>query len=132
MRKAPRTPALIVALLALTGAACAQLSNLPHLSPEDLLPPRLAESSKIYASDGSLITILHEEQNRTIIPLDRMPLHLQHAVIAIEDQRFYEHDGVDLRAVARAILANASSGEIREGGSTITGLPMRSPSSYGG
>jgi penicillin-binding protein 1A len=120
MRKTPRTSTVLVALLALAGSACAQLSNLPRLSPADLLPPRLAESSKIYASDGSLITTLHEEQNRTIIPLERMPLHLQHAVIAIEDQRFYEHEGVDLRAVARAIIANASSGEIREGGSTIT------------
>ena len=119
-RTTPRTPALLLALLALVGASCAQLTNLPKLTPEDLAPPNLAQSSKIYDSDGRLITTLHEEQNRTIIPLEKMPKHFQQAVIAIEDQRFYEHDGVDVRAVLRAIVTNATSGEIREGGSTIT------------
>lgn len=119
-RTPPRTSALLLALMALVGASCAQLANLPRLSPADLAPPNLAQSSKIYDSENRLITTLHEEQNRTIIPLEKMPLHLQHAVIAIEDQRFYKHDGVDMRAVIRAIVANATSGEIREGASTIT------------
>ena len=116
----PRSLSVFIALLATVGASCAQLTNLPQITPEDLLPPRLAESSKIYSSDGTLITTLHEEQNRTIIPIERMPKSVLDAVIAIEDERFYEHDGVDFRAVARAIVANATSGEIREGGSTIT------------
>jgi penicillin-binding protein 1A len=120
MRTSPRKSSVLLALLAFVGASCAQLSNLPHLTPEDLLPPRLAESSKIYSGDGTLITTLHEEQNRTIIPIERMPEFVQHAVIAIEDERFYEHDGVDWRAIGRAIVANAVSGEIKEGGSTIT------------
>jgi penicillin-binding protein 1A len=119
-RTTPRKPALLIALLAFVTASCAQLANLPRLTAEDLAPPKLAQSSKIYASDGRLITTLHEEQNRTIIPIQRMPLSIQHAVISIEDERFYEHDGVDVRAVVRAIVANATSGEIREGGSTIT------------
>lgn len=116
----PRTPVVALALLALLGASCAQLNNLPRLTAEDLAPPKLAESSKIYASDGTLITTLHEEQNRTIIPLERMPLSIQHAVIAIEDERFYEHEGVDWRAIGRAIVTNALSGQLLEGGSTIT------------
>ena len=121
MRHKPlRVPSVLLALVALVSASCAQLNNLPRLSEKDLAPPRLAQSSKIYAAGGELITTLHEEQNRTIIPIERMPLHLQQAVIAIEDQRFYEHDGVDMRAVIRAIVANATHGEIREGGSTIT------------
>src|SRR5688572_14346627 len=119
-RTSLRTPIVLIALCALLGASCAQLNNLPRLTAEDLAPPNLAQSSKIYSSDGRLITTLHEEQNRTIIHLEKMPLHLQQAVIAIEDQRFYEHDGVDVRAVLRAIVTNATSGEIREGGSTIT------------
>ena len=115
-----RVPTVLIALLALVGASCAQLTNLPKLSAEDLAPPNLAQSSKIYSSDGRLITTLHEEQNRTIIPIEKMPQRVLDAVIAIEDERFYEHDGVDLRAVVRAVVANATSGEIREGGSTIT------------
>jgi penicillin-binding protein 1A len=116
----PRSLSVFIALLATIGASCAQLADLPRITAKDLLPPRLAESSKIYAADGTLITTLHEEQNRTIISIERMPESVLNAVIAIEDERFYEHDGVDWRAVGRALVANAVSGEIKEGGSTIT------------
>ena len=96
-----------------------QFEDLPKLTDKDLRF-KLAESSRIYDGDGNLMTTLHETENRTIIPLRAMPKHLQRAVVAIEDERFYEHEGVDLRAILRALVTNASSGEIREGGSTIT------------
>lgn len=112
--------ALVAALAALAATSCAQLRDLPRLDPEDLLAPNLAQSSKIYDKDNRLVTTLHQEQNRTIVTLKQVPKHVEQAVIAIEDQRFYEHDGVDLRAIVRAVVANAASGEIREGGSTIT------------
>nr|MBA2528876.1 PBP1A family penicillin-binding protein [Euzebyales bacterium] len=54
------------------------------------------------------------------MPLEEMPQVLRDAVVAVEDARFYEHAGVDARAVARAIVNNARSGEIAQGGSTIT------------
>ncbi|MGH2818250.1 MAG: transglycosylase domain-containing protein [Actinomycetota bacterium] len=117
-----KVPALCLAL-ALLMASCTeladQLTNLPELKRSDLRF-RLAQSSKIYDSDGGQITTLHETENRTIIPLRRMPRHLKQAVIAIEDERFFEHRGVDFRAVLRALLSNVTSGSIREGGSTIT------------
>jgi len=116
----PRTTAILIALATTAMASCAQLRNLPRLSEEDLRAPNLAQSSKIFDGRGRLLTTLHEEQNRTIVGIEQVPKHVQDAVIAIEDQRFYEHDGVDVRAVVRAVVANASSGEIREGGSTIT------------
>lgn len=111
---------LLVALFALVAASCAQLTDLPELADGDL-SPALAQSSKIYADDGRLITTLHGEENRTIVrSLKNVPKQLRRAVIAIEDQRFYQHDGVDLRAILRAALENVSSGTIKEGGSTIT------------
>ena len=107
----------------MTLSSCAQitkrLSDLPTLNDRDLRF-RLAQSSKIYDVNGNLITTLHETENRTVIPLRRMPKSLRQAVVAIEDERFYKHDGVDLRAIARALVANVSSGDIEEGGSTIT------------
>ncbi len=115
-----RTPTVVLAAVALLAASCAELTrDLPELRRADLRfhPP---QSSKIYAYDGTLLTTLHGEQNRTIIPLQKVPRHLRHAVIAIEDQRFYDHGGVDLKAIVRAALTNASSGRIEEGGSTIT------------
>lgn len=111
---------LVIAALALLGASCGELvDDLPELTKADLRfhPP---QSSKMYAYDGTLITTFHGEQNRTVIPLERVPRYVRKAVVGIEDQRFYKHGGVDLKAIVRAALANASSGRIQEGGSTIT------------
>lgn len=112
--------AALGAVVLLTTVSCAQLRDLPRLDAGSLNKIKLAQSSKIYDADGNLVTTLHGEQNRTIIPLARIPKHVQHAVVAIEDERFYDHEGVDLKAVIRAFLTNATSGEVREGGSTIT------------
>ena len=54
------------------------------------------------------------------MPLEDIPVHVRDAVIAIEDERFYRHNGVDVRAVLRAVRANAEAGAVEEGGSTIT------------
>ena len=80
----------------------------------------LAQSSRIFASDGTLLVTLHAEENRESVSIDVMPQVLKDAVVAIEDARFWEHNGVDARSVARAVYSNASEGEIVEGGSTIT------------
>ena len=118
-----RRTAALLAGLALLSTSCSQLvdmtSDLPKLTRADLRF-KLAESSKIYDSDGRLITTLHGVEDRTLVDLKDIPIHVRRAVIAIEDQRFFEHDGVDLRAIIRAALTNAAQGEVREGGSTIT------------
>jgi membrane peptidoglycan carboxypeptidase len=114
-----RAPGLLIAF-ALLAASCAQLNDLPRLTEEDVAGISLAQSSKVYADDRTLITTLHGTENRTIVPLEQMSETFIDAVIAIEDARFWEHEGVDLRAIARAFLSNVSSGRIEEGGSTIT------------
>ncbi len=94
------------------------LKEMPRLSLDK--PIVNAQTTKVFASDGSLIADLFVEQNRVIIPLSDISLHLQHAVVSIEDERFYDHQGVDIKAIARAIYINLRSGEIVEGGSTIS------------
>ncbi|MGH8998644.1 MAG: PBP1A family penicillin-binding protein, partial [Acidimicrobiia bacterium] len=79
-----------------------------------------AETTKVFAADGSLVTTLHAEQDREHVALSGMAPTLVDAVLAIEDARFYRHEGVDLRALVRALRENATAGEVREGGSTIT------------
>jgi penicillin-binding protein 1A len=111
--------ALLVAL-ALMSTACKELTDLPTLSDKDLEKIQLAESSRIYAGNGALITTLHGVENRTIVPLSKIPDDLINAVIAIEDERYWEHHGVDVRAIMRALVANITSGGVAEGGSTIT------------
>lgn len=81
--------------------------------------PTNAEPSAIYAADGTLITVLRSE-NRISVPLEQIPVSMQDAVVAIEDSRFWTHQGVDPRAIARAAGRNAQQGDVAEGGSTIT------------
>ncbi len=116
MRRVPplrllAAPLFVVAILA-TGCGTAR-------EAPPLLLPVNAEPSAIYDANGTLITTLREE-NRSTISLEQIPRILQDAVIAIEDARFWEHDGVDPRAVARAASSNAEAGDVSEGGSTIT------------
>jgi penicillin-binding protein 1A len=105
----------MIVAVALMAAGCAY-------TPTEVIPeiPANAQSSMIFAADGTLIHTLHGEENRVEVPLRTMPLMLQRAVIAIEDERFYEHVGVDVRAILRALERNASSGTTAQGGSTIT------------
>ena len=99
--------------LALAGSGCAYRVDIAA-------PAAQAETTKVFAADGSLITSLHAEQDREQVSLKEMAPALTAAVLAIEDSRFFEHKGVDLRAMARALRRNAAAGEVKEGGSTIT------------
>src|SRR5688572_20629675 len=81
---------------------------------------RAFESSTLYAADGTLLYTFHAEENRKIVPLEDIPRHVRDAVIAIEDERFYRHNGVDVRAILRAARSNATAGGVEQGGSTIT------------
>ncbi|MGI9022812.1 MAG: transglycosylase domain-containing protein [Acidimicrobiales bacterium] len=80
----------------------------------------LAARSVVYARDGSVLTTLQEEENRVPVSLDKVPAHVQRAVLDAEDDRFFEHGALDLRALTRAMVVNVQSGGIYEGGSTIT------------
>ncbi|MDX2217239.1 MAG: penicillin-binding protein 1A [Oculatellaceae cyanobacterium bins.114] len=73
----------------------------------------------IKAADGSVLQQLGPA-TREKLSFDQMPPLLIEAFIASEDQHFYEHDGVDYKAIVRAVVANISAGEVVEGGSTIT------------
>jgi penicillin-binding protein 1A len=80
----------------------------------------LSERSVVLAKDGSTIAVLHAEENRVPVKLGDVPPQVSKAVIDIEDDRFYEHGGIDLRSLGRALATNISAGGVRQGGSTIT------------
>ena len=86
--------------------------------PSELEVEPLNEASHIYAADGSLLATFYSE-NRIIVPLSDVDQDLQHAVIAIEDRRFYSHNGVDFQGLLRAAVSNVS-GSSTQGGSTLT------------
>jgi membrane peptidoglycan carboxypeptidase len=80
----------------------------------------LATRSIMYAADGSVLQYLHGEEDRLPVPIDKVPPHVVKAVLDAEDERFYEHGPIDLRAMTRAMITNLEAGQIAEGGSTIT------------
>jgi penicillin-binding protein 1A len=77
-------------------------------------------NSTLFAADGSKLGVIESDEARAPVSIDRVPKSLQHATIAIEDQRFYEHGGIDPEGIARAALKNLEAGKTVEGGSTIT------------
>jgi membrane peptidoglycan carboxypeptidase len=82
--------------------------------------PAQPERTTIYAADGSVLATVYREFDRQVVPLKRIRPITRKAVLAVEDARFYQHGPIDLRAIARAALANLSSGSVVQGGSTIT------------
>jgi penicillin-binding protein 1A len=109
---------LLVAVLSAAGYVIAIAATAPDLS--ELKPIEKGESSVIFAADGSRLGYVRSDEIRTPIPWDDMPQHLRDATVAIEDERFYEHDGVDVNAIIRAGIRNLESGDTVQGGSTIT------------
>ncbi|WP_282142017.1 transglycosylase domain-containing protein [Cytobacillus oceanisediminis] len=79
----------------------------------------LAQSTVIYDADEEVASKISANKNEGI-SIDKIPDHMKNAVIAIEDHRFYEHGGIDLKGIGRAFFTNLKAGGIVEGGSTLT------------
>ncbi len=92
--------------------------NLPDVRQLQNFVP--SETTYIYDIKGKLLTRIHGEANRQVVPLNQISPNLKRAVLASEDSRFYEHHGINPGGIGRAALVNLASGEVREGGSTIT------------
>ncbi|CAO5190955.1 Membrane carboxypeptidase (Penicillin-binding protein) [Frankia sp. AiPs1] len=88
--------------------------------PENLVVPPLAQASRILDARGNQIAVLSGEQDREVVSLGRVPQVMRQAIVDIEDSRFYEHDGLDYKGLIRAYLTNRESGEVTQGGSTLT------------
>jgi monofunctional biosynthetic peptidoglycan transglycosylase len=82
--------------------------------------PHFPERSTIYAEDGSVLATIYLDENREIVHLDQIAPIAQKAVLAIEDDGFYQHGALNVPSVFRAIIANLIAGRITQGGSTIT------------
>nr|WP_263012975.1 penicillin-binding protein 1A [Ancylothrix sp. D3o] len=78
------------------------------------------ETTHIYDINGALLTSIHDEANREVVPLNKISPDLKRAILAIEDSHFYSHHGINPGGVLRAMVANMESGRTVEGGSTLT------------
>ena len=95
------------------------IAGAPHVNDVDISP--LGYATFLYDDQGTQMRQLSAPtSNRLPVSLDQIPVSLQHAVVAIEDERFYEHNGIDVRGIARAAVKAITTGNFSEGASTIT------------
>ena len=112
------TLCVVVACLGI-GSIRGVIANAPDVDDVDIMP--LGYASFLYDDEGNQIRKLAApDSNRLPVSIDQIPEDLQHAVVAIEDERFYEHNGIDVRGILRAGVKALTSGSLSEGASTIT------------
>ena len=112
----------VIGLLA-TGGVFLWISTLEIPDLSSFEQRRIQQSTKIYDRTGEVLLYdLHEDVRRTIIPFENISHHVKNATVAIEDDQFYQHIGVDFRAIMRAAITNFTQGDLLggQGGSTIT------------
>ncbi|NLI71013.1 MAG: PBP1A family penicillin-binding protein [Firmicutes bacterium] len=101
-----------------TAMLVAYVKDAPTFDPRMLKP---AETSYLYDNKGNEITRLYQEQNRTVVPISSLPEYVPKAFVAIEDERFEKHFGVDVIGITRALVVNITKKDlVSQGASTIT------------
>jgi penicillin-binding protein 1A len=122
---------LRISILAGVGVACGVL--LLVLTSRALTSPvrvrsghapvqldQLSLRSLVYDRNGKVMATLHATENRSPVSLAQVPPDVVNAVLDVEDRRFYQHGGIDVRSLLRAVLTDVNTGAVREGGSTVT------------
>ena len=101
------------------GAFRGVLASAPDISHIDVTPSGF--STFVYDTEGhQTAKLVSTDANRIPVALEQVPVNLQHAFVAIEDERFYEHGGIDIQGILRAGITGLSSGSFDQGASTIT------------
>ncbi len=124
-RRSKLAVALIVVFSVVTAAILAAGSWV--LSVADEAPPcnqlkaiSQPQSSIVFAGDGSRLGFIQSDTSRQVVARKRIPISLQYATVAIEDQRFFQHGGIDPEGILRAAVKDVQAGKAVQGGSTIT------------
>jgi len=111
--------ALVVTVSFTYGLVSSIASELPELEPGN--ESRTERLGYIYASDGkTVLAVLRGSESRIVVPSEEISPATKQAVVAVEDRRFWEHQGVDIQGMARAVWADIRSQDFVQGGSTIT------------
>ncbi|MDD2422490.1 MAG: transglycosylase domain-containing protein, partial [Heliobacteriaceae bacterium] len=109
---------LFVSVLGIgSGLIFAWATDAPHFDPNEL---DVHTASILYDCNNNEYARLHAGENRVLVEIDKVPQHLRDAFLAIEDNKFYDHHGVDFLAMIRAVIANVTGGFGAQGASTIT------------
>ncbi len=109
----------VVGAAGFIGAYKGVIATAPEINDKDIRPS--GYSSTVYDSDGKALTkLVAADSNRIYQTINKIPLDLQHAFVAIEDERFYEHNGIDIKGIIRAGVTGITSKDFSQGASTIT------------
>ncbi len=113
---------LVTALIVGAIAAVGYVLNVSQSAPAiaSLRPILGGGSSQVYAADGTRLGFIQSDQLRTPVGWSEIPTNLKNATVAIEDQRFYKNNGIDLTGIFRAAVKDITHGKALQGGSTIT------------
>lgn len=122
--------AILAGVLLLAGVAWGTYDYLKGDDPEwptidTLAPQSIGQNSEVYDRNGTRMGYIKSDQNRKILPYEEMGEWAPRATVAIEDQRFYSHNGVDPEGMLRALSVNIEAGGNKEGASTITQQVVR-------
>jgi len=112
------TLALVLGVIAAVGYVVSVSQSAPAIS--SLRPLLGGGSSQVFAADGTRLGFIQSDQLRTPVSWSQIPANLKNATVAIEDQRFYKNNGVDLTGIFRAAIKDVTHGAALQGGSTIT------------
>jgi membrane peptidoglycan carboxypeptidase len=107
-------------LAALAGLGVTTGANALQSLPDELKVVPSAQTTYVYANDGKTLLTMFYEEHRRPVPLKNMSKYVTQAIVASEDTRFYEHNGVDPKGIARAFVANQQAGGVSQGASTLT------------
>ena len=117
---------LILILAVIVAGACAAygimkgiIDSAPDINEIDATPTGYL-STVLDSSGSEIATLVASGSNRVYVTIDEIPIDLQHAFVAIEDERFYTHNGIDLQGILRAGIIGIKSGSFSQGASTIT------------
>ncbi len=99
------------------GLVTALASEIPKLDPARYRPDK---NSYVYSSDGHVLAVLRGDEARIVVKSEEISDVMKQAIVAVEDRRFFEHRGIDVRGIARAVWQDFRNRAVVEGGSTIT------------
>jgi len=116
--------ALVAVVGGIAGTVLALSKDLPSI--DELKPKAVVETSFVYDRKGRLIGELHGATNRIVVSSAKIPQVMKDATVAIEDERFYQHHGIDVEGIARAVWTDIKAGALVQGASTITAQFVRS------
>ena len=112
----------VIAIIIITGAVIGIVKGFSEKIPiisDSSYRPNL--TTQVYDCNGKILARLHAEENRTrILSSQEIPDNMKHAIVAIEDERFYQHYGIDIIGITRAMISNIKAGGVKQGASTLT------------